>query len=46
MTLIMHTLSIAVLPNDIHVDWFHEKMEREDKDDGMHMTTKEWEYAC
>ena len=36
---------LATLPNDIHVDWLHEEMERAERDEGLHITAEEWEYA-
>ena len=36
---------LAILPNDIHVDWLHEEMERAERDEKLHITVKEWEYA-
>ena len=33
------------LPNDIHVDWLYEEMERAKRDEGLHITVEEWEYA-
>ena len=36
---------LATLSNDIHVDWLHEEMERAERDEGLHITAEEREYA-
>ena len=39
VALVRHILAFS---NDIHVGWLHEKMERVERDEGMHITMEEW----
>ena len=32
-------------PKDMEVNWLHEKMERAERDEDMHITSQEWEYG-